>query len=337
MDSRKVSFFATIAVIVLVAVGIGYAYTAMTTNSNNSADVEYVLLTQDGTGKYTFADGDKVYWDSNDYRTATNDPEVFNYTTDYTLTAPTIGLALNNTAEKYVVAQVGESFQVKAEPQTDGKAKDGLNCQIIPKDFKVATGALAGHLFTIIKVEDDSATPNVTYFKLNADDVLYKWSGSAWAAGDTFPLADKTDTTYAINTVTVYYGYLLSEGQITVSNTTNASRQMPSATPLDDSTLTFKVTITGDNPGGTKVTTVNITKTSTSIAVSGNETLEVTVGPSEATNKFLIWTSSDSSKATVDSTGKVTGVAAGTVTITAASVEDPTIKDTCEVTITAAP
>ena len=335
MDSRKVSFFATIAVIVLVAVGIGYAYTAMTTNSNNSADVEYVLLTQDGTGKYTFADGDKVYWDSNDYRTLkTADPLVYNYNTDYTLTAPTIGLALNETTEKYVVAQVGESFQVKAEPQTDGATKAGLNCQIIPKDFKVATGDLEDHLFTIIKVEDDSDTPNVTYFKLNADDELYKWNGSTWTEGDTFPLAKKTSTTYATNTVTVYYGYLLSEGKITVTNTTNASRQMPSATPLDDSTLTFKVTITGDNPGGTKVTTVNITKTSTSIAVSGNETLEVTVDPSGATNKFLIWTSSNNSIATVDSTGKVTGVAAGTVTITAASVEDPTIKDTCEVTIT---
>lgn len=52
------------------------------------------------------------------------------------------------------------------------------------------------------------------------------------------------------------------------------------------------------------------------------------------TNKNnIIWTSSDESIATVDQTGKVTGVKEGTCIITAL-IEGTDIKDTCEVTVT---
>ena len=47
--------------------------------------------------------------------------------------------------------------------------------------------------------------------------------------------------------------------------------------------------------------------------------LEVEITPNDATNKKLIYTSSDESIATVDSTGEVTGVSPGSVTITITS------------------
>ena len=76
-----------------------------------------------------------------------------------------------------------------------------------------------------------------------------------------------------------------------------------------------------------------------SVTVSGNTTVMATesiklsaeVLPSEASNKDVTWTSSDESIATVDSEGNVTGVKAGSVTITATA---DGIKGTYKVTVT---
>ena len=59
--------------------------------------------------------------------------------------------------------------------------------------------------------------------------------------------------------------------------------------------------------------------------------MTATIAPSNATNKTVTWTSSNTSVATVSS-GKVTAVAAGTATITAKSSNGKTA--TCKVTVT---
>lgn len=66
---------------------------------------------------------------------------------------------------------------------------------------------------------------------------------------------------------------------------------------------------------------VEITSTETDVEVGKTITLTAKVSPENATNKTVTWTSSDTTFATVDSTGKVTGVAAGTATITAKAGE----------------
>ena len=64
------------------------------------------------------------------------------------------------------------------------------------------------------------------------------------------------------------------------------------------------------------VTGVSVSPTSATISVNGTQQLSATVSPSDATNKSLTWSSSNTSVATVSSSGLVTGVSAGNATIT---------------------
>ena len=78
--------------------------------------------------------------------------------------------------------------------------------------------------------------------------------------------------------------------------------------------------------------TVTFDKTTASITGTGTATITATTNPAGQT---VTWTSSDTSVATV-SNGTVTGVAAGTATITGyITVNGATATATCEVTVTA--
>ena len=90
-------------------------------------------------------------------------------------------------------------------------------------------------------------------------------------------------------------------------------------------------------PANVPVTAITLNKTETSIKVGATETLSVTsVLPEEATDKTYTWKTSDETKATVDQDGKVTAVAAGTVTIYAEANDGSGVKGNCSVTVTPA-
>lgn len=88
------------------------------------------------------------------------------------------------------------------------------------------------------------------------------------------------------------------------------------------------------DPNAVRVTGVTVSPKTTSVAVGATRNLSATVSPTDATNKSLTWTSSDNTVATVDQSGVVTGVKAGTATVTVASA-DGNFKDTAAVTVTA--
>ena len=78
-------------------------------------------------------------------------------------------------------------------------------------------------------------------------------------------------------------------------------------------------------------TGIKLDKTSATMATDSTLKLTATVSPTNATNKNVKWTSSNTKVATVDSTGKVTAKTYGKTTITAASVSNPNIKTTCTI------
>ena len=86
---------------------------------------------------------------------------------------------------------------------------------------------------------------------------------------------------------------------------------------------------------------VTVLQPVTSIYINSNPTLgaletyqlSASVYPSDANNKTLIWTSSDTAVATVSNTGLVTAIGKGTATITATATDGSEVYDTCIVTV----
>lgn len=114
--------------------------------------------------------------------------------------------------------------------------------------------------------------------------------------------------------------------------------------PYDD-IATYSITASATSrPGGLAsvivaatpiaVTSVVTTPATATVAVGNVTNIDSAVLPAAA-NQAVTWTSSTPANATVNSSGRVTGVAVGSSTITATSVSDPTKTDTTVVTVTA--
>ena len=82
------------------------------------------------------------------------------------------------------------------------------------------------------------------------------------------------------------------------------------------------------------VSTVTVSPSTVSIPHGGSIQITPTVTATGFASKEVRWTTSDATKATVDAFGVVTGVAAGSATITATSLFDGTKTATCTVTVT---
>jgi len=100
-------------------------------------------------------------------------------------------------------------------------------------------------------------------------------------------------------------------------------------------TATCAVTVTAAGTPAVAVSGVTLDKTTLILTVGRTETLVATVAPDDATDKSVTWASDDETIATVDNTGKVTALAAGTAIITVTTVDGGKTA-TCDVTVTAA-
>lgn len=87
------------------------------------------------------------------------------------------------------------------------------------------------------------------------------------------------------------------------------------------------------DPDAAEVTSVTATPSTLSVAEGAVGQITVTVAPGNAP-QGVVWQIDDTDTATVDQNGNVTGVAAGTATVTVTSTADPAKFDTVAVTVT---
>lgn len=159
---------------------------------------------------------------------------------------------------------------------------------------------------------------------------------------------------FASSNLVIYNGYLYTlEATVFPENTSNKTLKWSSSntavatvdpngtiTPIKAGTTT--ITATAQDGSGVKATcnitirqrVESITLDSESISIYIDETnkLTATVLPTNATNKKVVWSSSDTSVATVNQEGLVSAIAVGKVQITA-STEEGGVKAVCEVEV----
>lgn len=82
-------------------------------------------------------------------------------------------------------------------------------------------------------------------------------------------------------------------------------------------------------------TSISLNKTSATLYLDQTVQLTATVSPSNATDRSVVWSSSDNSIATVSSTGLVTAIATGNATITATTADGSNLSASCVITVKA--
>ena len=152
--------------------------------------------------------------------------------------------------------------------------------------------------------EGKTAELTATISPANASDQQFSWDVKDTEIASVYGYTSETKTVTA-----------LKEGQTQITVT------------VDGQTASCTVTVT---PRTISVESITLNKPQLSLVKGATETLTATVLPTTATDKTVIWESSDTAVATVEN-GVVTAVAAGNATITAKAGEKTA---TCAVTVT---
>ncbi len=145
------------------------------------------------------------------------------------------------------------------------------------------------------------------------------WGDSTGFTRSDDKKADVTDTTNTTYTIT---GLTNGEAVFFIVTASNATGEGAASTE-------------GSATPPVAVTSVAIDdKATTVVTMGGTLQLSATVEPNDATNKGLIWSSGDTSKATVDASGLVTPVAVGgPIAITVTSDSDNAKSDSIAITV----
>ncbi len=263
---------------------------------------------------------------------------------DESSTTPTVvsvtGVSLNKKTLSMTVGGT-ETLSVVVSP-TDATNKrvawSSSKAEVASVDNQgVVTAHKAGDAVVTVKSEDggktDACSVTVTAQTVAVTSVKLDKSEAALTVGGTVTLvatvapenatnkkmtwkSDKTDiaTVDANGKVTG-----VKAGTATITVTTEDGNK----------TATCKVTV---QEAEVKVTGVKLDKTELTLTEGGSSQLVATIEPAKATNQNLTWKSSNAAVAEVDKTGKVTGVKAGTATITV-TTEDGNKTATCKVTV----
>ena len=170
--------------------------------------------------------------------------------------------------------------------------------------------------------------PRVTGVSLDNSSISLT-VGSTQTLTATVTPADALDKSVTWSSSNTSVATVSSYGVVTAKAVGNATITV--TTNDGGKTATCAVTVTPIS-----VTGVSLNMSSLTLYENDSQTLVATVTPSNATNKSVTWSSSNSSVASVSSSGKVTALAAGSAVITVTTA-DGNKKATCSVTVKSDP
>lgn len=114
------------------------------------------------------------------------------------------------------------------------------------------------------------------------------------------------------------------------SSVVDPDTSAPATDPVTSDSGSSESTSETHEPTVIDVSSVSLNKITLTLEIGDSDTLTATVLPENATDPTVTWFSNDEAVATVDQTGKVTAVSAGTATITAKA---GAVEATCAVTV----
>lgn len=203
----------------------------------------------------------------------------------------------------------------------------------------VITAKAAGTATITVKTSDGNKTATCTVTVTNpvisVTGITLDKTSSKMTVGDTMTLTATVLPSNATNKDVIWsssnsnVASVSSSGIVTAKSVGSAT--ITAKTADGNKTATCTIIVKTDI---ILVTGISLNKTSATLFVGDEETLIATITPADATNKVVSWSSSDTSVATVSSTGVVTANSAGTATITVTTA-DGNKTATCEITVNA--
>ena len=153
-------------------------------------------------------------------------------------------------------------------------------------------------------------------------------------AGETYQLKPYISPSDATNKKLKYTSSDTKVAEVSASGRVTAKSEgeakiRAAATDGSDEYAVCYVTVNGK----AKVTGITLDRTSAEVKRGEKLTLNVTVSPSYASNKKVVWKSANTKIATVDTNGSVTAKAPGRTKITVTSAENSSYQASCTVTV----
>ena len=231
--------------------------------------------------------------------TATVSPS--NATNNYVLWSSSNTSVATVSSSGIVTAEKAGSATITVKTNDGGKT---ATCSVTVKAATVPVAGVSLNTTSLSLTEGETQTLTATVSPSNATDKSVTWSSN----------------NTSVATVS-------STGVVTAKSVGSA---IITVTTKDGSkTATCSVTVKAKT---VSVTGVSLDYTSLTMTEGETQTLTATISPSNATDKSVTWSSSNTSVATVSSAGVVTAKAAGTVTITV-KTNDGNKTATCIVTV----
>ena len=167
----------------------------------------------------------------------------------------------------------------------------------------------------------------IDWIEFDEDEIELK-AGEAYQLKPYISPSDATNKKLKYTSSDTKVAEVSASGLVTAKSEGEAKIRAAATDGSDEYAVCY-VTVTGK----AKVTGITLDRTSAEVKRGEKLTLNVTVSPSYASNKKVVWKSANTKIATVDANGSVTAKAPGRTKITVTSSENSSYQASCTVTV----